>query len=218
MGIKSMYKVLSKVTIIQIIKGLISFIAGFVIANLSSKLLNSAMDGEKSVLLETSIMLIIFILSYEGINFLIEMYSERLKTLKGQSLRVNVYEKFYNMPIEEIQNIDGGQVKEVIGDDLNNIEKFITSLLPSIITGVLITVGYLAYTCSKSYFCAFIILLFGLIQIVPPVIVRKYLEKSYDNTRDINCDKIEGGVECRGDLSCTIIDGNVICNGDISYR
>lgn len=184
-GVKGQYSMFYKITIIQTFKGLISFIAGFIMANFSSKLLNYALEGKSSILLETAIMFIIFVVIYECFNFITDICSKKLQGKSGHSFRLHIYDKFYNLEISYIQKINGGQVKEVLGDDLETIEKFIVGTFPNVINGTLVSVGYLAYICNKSFLCGIVIFIIGLIQIIPPIIVKKYLVQNYDETREI---------------------------------
>jgi len=99
--------------------------------------------------------------------------------------KAHLYRQFFSNPLHTLYSFDQGESIEKLNDDFNTVTGIDLSLYPDFWTGTATAVIYFAFLASQSPFIAVALLAIALFQIIPPVIIKKYMQVNYDRTRDI---------------------------------
>lgn len=176
-------KYLNKCTIINSLKGIIQIPFILITSELISKIVYHAGNGSIDKVKNKSTTLIIFIVSYEIFIFISNIFSQREVEKTSQSFRENVYSCFLNNSFNEDKST--GEVIVNFTKDVGEVIKLYAKIYSSCIVNCITTVAYLLFMGVSHIGLAALILIIGFIQIVPPIIVKKFMVKNYDATMDI---------------------------------
>lgn len=185
---KSELDVFKNIRKIKILKNLINLSLSLIISNLSSKVLDIIIKIEQKQLIE----LIIFLVSILTINTIIEHYFSYVlfkKELKANNkLKIFMYSKLYNLTVNEVENLGDGEVKELLNVDLNVIEAYFKTHIPNIINGIISTLAIGIYIVLYNSTGLHILCIISLLQLIPIIIIKKYLIINYNEIRSIEAE------------------------------
>lgn len=102
--------------------------------------------------------------------------------------KLEFYKFFFDRPLHELFSLNVGDTKEKLNDDFETITKKYTSTYPKTITSLLSAIAYFLYLVSLSPWIALIFFAISLLQVIPPILIRKYLQVNYDDCRDIEAE------------------------------
>ncbi len=102
--------------------------------------------------------------------------------------KLEFYKFFFDRPLHELFSLKVGDTKEKLNDDFETITKKYTSTYPKTITSLLSAIAYFLYLVSLSWWIALIFFAISLLQVIPPILIRKYLQVNYDDCRDIEAE------------------------------
>jgi ABC-type bacteriocin/lantibiotic exporter with double-glycine peptidase domain len=74
---------------------------------------------------------------------------------------------------------------EKLNDDFNQVTQKKIKLYPELGSGILTTVIFFMFLCEQNWVIAFILLALSLLQIIPPMLIKRFLQVNYDNCREI---------------------------------
>ncbi len=154
---------------------------------LSKIIADAAMGNIREVLVLTGAVLLIKL--FEFIVFCVSD-NELKKNLSVNKhiCKLEFYKFFFERPVHELFSLKAGETKEKLNDDFETITKKYTSTYPQTITAFLSAAAYLVYLLSLSKWIALIFFAFSMLQVIPPIVIRKYLQVNYDNCRDIEAE------------------------------
>ena len=102
--------------------------------------------------------------------------------------KLEFYKFFFDRPLHELFSLEVGETKEKLNDDFETITKKYTSTYPKTITSLLSVIAYFLYLVALSPWIAFIFFAISFLQVIPPILIRKYLQVNYDDCRDIEAE------------------------------
>lgn len=184
-------KYLNPVMILNFIKGLIAVPAGFITANLISDLTDKALKGMTIEVIRQAIFLSVFVVIYRLLCLLLDIMSGRHSAKDVQSFKTSIYKSFLMQPPWVASKFTSGRTIESFTDDVGQTVAFYTKTLPDFINGIIMLVSYTVYIMTKNISFAIVLLGMGSIQIIPPIIVKKYMVQNYDDTRKIEAEVTE---------------------------
>ncbi|MBE5818960.1 MAG: ABC transporter ATP-binding protein [Clostridiales bacterium] len=163
---------------------------------LLSKVISNATDGNVNEVLTFAIVIV----SIKLIEFVVLCISDiglQRNVAKNKHLcKIEFYKYFFDKPLYELAELKVGDTKEKLNDDFETITAKYTSTYPRTITSIISAVAYFVYLFTLNKWIALIFFSISLIQVVPPILIRKYLQVNYDECRDIEgqiTDFIVGG-------------------------
>lgn len=174
-----------KVTLSNIVKGLWSFICGFILADFSSKLIDAAVNKNTSLVISIALKFLIFLLVMKSIDLYLGILCSKLETFYKANYKMKAYTLLYQQKVSSIEKLPLGNLKERLTDDVSNTFDFFTKVLSYIIVGLFIAIGYLWFMYNTNPSLAITMLLISFVQLIPPYVVKHWLEKNYINTRNI---------------------------------
>lgn len=193
---KYIKKRLTYVRIIYLALYIFSLLFSILISEFLSRICSIAMAGEVYEVINLSIILILIVLVMTIFMGGGEILSKLSFSKANHAIKCFVYDGFIKNDRYYLSNLHIGEFKEKLSDDLNNvIDKY--SSVQSQMWGVSISgVCYFLYLYNNSNIVAFTLLLISFIQFVPPFVVRNLLQKSYNETRDIEAEISDCILEC----------------------
>ena len=102
--------------------------------------------------------------------------------------KLEFYKFFFDRPLHELFSLRVGDTKEKLNDDFETITKKYTSTYPKTITSLLSAIAYFLYLVFLSPWIALIFFAISLLQVIPPIVIRKYLQENYDDCRHIEAE------------------------------
>ncbi len=102
--------------------------------------------------------------------------------------KLKFYKFFFDRPLHELFSLEVGETKEKLNDDFETITKKYTSTYPKTITSLLSATAYFLYLVSLSPWIALIFFAISLLQVIPPILIRTYLQVNYDDCRGIEAE------------------------------
>ena len=113
-------------------------------------------------------------------------YFLQINASKNEHLcKLELYRCFFEKPLHELKEINIGETKEKLTEDFEILIKRYSNSIPSFIVALISAFIYFVYLISLSKWIALVFFIIAFLQIVPPIIIQKYLQANYDNCRDI---------------------------------
>lgn len=99
--------------------------------------------------------------------------------------KISTLELILNNPTYKLYKSDHGKITENINDDLDCVINLYTETYPAIISSIVKIVCFTIYLCLSNWIVAISLIVISLLQLIPPIVVKRYLKDNYDNCRNI---------------------------------
>ena len=179
---------LKKAAVCRTLLGLAAIPVGLLTARVLAAAVTAAVAGDTTAVLNAAWQLPALLLGWKAAETLgtwaLELYESRAL----HRCKLSVYETWLSGPLARLYAQSSGEARERLHDDFRTVTEKIVKLLPQVLTGAVTAVVYFVYICRLSVPAALLLTLIGLIQLVPPFIVKRFLEKNYEDTRGIEAD------------------------------
>ena len=190
MRMKEMYLNIFKrrLTGIAIANSLLAFASipvNLISASMLSDIILCAISGDTNSVFANGLKLVALIFGYKTFDTLSRISLERYRLMALHKSKMELYDCFLEKPLWELYLSENGQLKESLNDDFSIVTDKILSVYPGICTGIITGITYLIFILNLNWMVSIILMLIALIQSVPPIMVKKYFEKNYKDTRDI---------------------------------
>lgn len=158
---------------------------GIITAQLMAEVVSCAVDGnaEKAGVLGISILCIGAAEKLAAV-FITVRY-EKAASAALHQCKMELYRLYLSNPLALLFSSNHGAATERLNDDFNHYTEKELSVFPSVMTGFLTAAAYLVYLSLKNPILAFILSGISALQVVPPLIVKRFLQINYDNNREI---------------------------------
>ena len=164
---------------------LIAIPAALVTAEFISYVLDQALAGKVWNVIRGSIFMLITVITL----FLIQAGGELwLRKRKEQDLywcRQEFLKSLFHNPLDHLFQADYGSLIQNLNDDIKTVAKRYLECYPTIISSSLGVVGYLVFLLVQSPIVAVSLLAISLLQLIPPLIVKRYMQVNYDDCAQI---------------------------------
>ena len=154
-------------------------------ARLMSELTEKATDGDVSRVVRMSLFLLILFLLSGIFQTGTDILMRRQQAKAMNRLRVAFLEKVLNHPLHRLRTVDYGELNENLNDDMNAWARRYLEGIPAMISGGAGVAGYLGYLLCRSPAAAGTIFIISLAQLIPPVLVKRYMQVNYDRCRTL---------------------------------
>lgn len=178
------YDKLYKASLLRVLIGILNFIFIIIIAGFSSNLFNVAI-AQKNILFKQVIIFIVFVICSQLLILWLENIQNKVEVLQGHEFKMKMYEHFTQQKICLINKIGIGGVKERLTRDITTATALLVQIVPSITIGIVAGVGYIFYISLINVKIAFILFIISFVQLIPPYIVKKFLEVNYIETAKV---------------------------------
>lgn len=171
----------SFINLLQIFLSIIS-------AKLLSAVITEATKENIRNVLFIAVILLCIVFGKSVMNILAEIALEKRKIQKVHNCKLKFYQLFFQKPLKDLYLQKLGETKEKINDDFQAVIEKYNSYYPNFIVGLLSGGIYFTYICFMNQWIALVLLFISILQIVPPLIIKRFLQVNYDNCRDIEAE------------------------------
>lgn len=176
---------LRKVSLISWMLKLIPVIIRLLTSALIAEIVSYAVKED----IENTLVNGVILLGVEACLFLFSLISEtKYQKISSQELhkcKMQLYYKFLSNPLSMLNIQKHGDSIERLNDDFNTLTSRYLVLYPEVMVNVAIVIIYSVYLARRSSLIAFCFWCASVLQVIPPFIVRKYMQVNYDNCREI---------------------------------
>ncbi len=169
----------------NIINSLVSVPYRLLNAKMLSEIVSAAINGRVDTVINRSIILICLVLGYNLLLSALGMLRSLKDMTAMQKCKIILYKHLLASPLDLLFESTNGSILENLTDDLETVVSAHKSVYSGFVIAVFTTIVYFIYIGKQSLIVAITLLLLALLQMIAPMIVRKYLQSSYDLNRDV---------------------------------
>lgn len=195
------YKFLLKSGMFNLLKGLIAIPVSLIITAFITKIVDYATNANTVKVIQTSIVFISTIIIYQIVMLILNIISSRIYSKSVQIFKYKLYNKFLEQSLSKIKGLGTGALNENLTNDLNQVSRLYTNIISDIIVNILAGVTYLGFIGIQDKKITLSLLAIGITQIIPPIIVKKFMIVNYENTRVIEAKLTDYIVEAYAGIS-----------------
>lgn len=162
---------------------------GIISAKLLSKTVSSATDGHFSSVLIFGVLLVLTTILTKLFEVLTGIAYDKAETRALQRCKLILYRYLFNCPLSKLYKTQIGDSVEKLNDDFKTVTGKVLELNPSVWMGFIAVSVYFGYIGLKNIWISIILLCISLIQIIPPLIVKRFLQANYEDCRKIEAEE-----------------------------
>ena len=172
-------KIFKKITVIQSVYLILSMLFSIALADSLANVWTCFSQGNSSKAIEYLVLFLGISVLQMILTYLLSVYSDNQRTKNTQRLLETAYHNFLNL--DNNNRLQTGDYLTLFQKDVDQIAGYYSSNLPLIIQSIVGLICYSIYFICfmKNWVVLCAILLIGLLQFLPPYIMRKYLVKNY---------------------------------------
>ena len=156
-----------------------------IISKTMSNIITCATAGKTKSVLNSGILLITIVVISKIFHFFTTVAFQKSKSIALHNCKLRLYQIFLENPLNVLFSSDHGQSIEKLNDDFNTVTGKSISLFPNFFTSILTVIVYSIFLSLQNIYVSWILLAISLLQVLPPIIIKKYMQVNYDKTRDI---------------------------------
>ncbi|MCD8378883.1 MAG: ABC transporter ATP-binding protein/permease [Lachnospiraceae bacterium] len=169
----------------QFFVSLINVLMGLVAARMAAKAVTLAIAGDVKNTCRTAVVLTAMVIILRAVTAFAKAILKKEKSKVLQEYRMCIYRELLQLPLTRLYFNDRGRSMEGLTDDLDEAAKRDMELKPELFVSMITVISYGTFIGYYSPVTAGILVLLSLLQLFPPLIVRKYMQVNYDDCREI---------------------------------
>lgn len=177
--------------ILAVLINFLLFISAFIKARGISGAILSASEGKPGSVLSTSLVLLSALMFIYLLKTGISMIRNNHLSVLQHEYKSKLQERIIAQKLSDLSTAETGAALENLNDDLSTVTQFYSDTIPGFICSVIQMILYGVYLGMMSYVIIIVLLIIACIQVIPPIIVQKYMEKYYGETREIEAQVTE---------------------------
>lgn len=177
--------ILYRVCIAAWILKLIPIPIGLWNARLLSHIVTGAVSGDSGSVLKNGAALLLLLALTRTFDFLASTAYKRAASQALHQCKLLLYRRFLSSPLSVLYRIEHGQAVEMLNDDFDTVTGKTLTLYPCFFTGLAAFAAYSVFLLMQNLPAALALFGISLLQVIPPLLVKNFLEKNYSDTRDI---------------------------------
>lgn len=167
---------------------LIPIPVGIISAKLMSGLISCATDGDVGTTVKTSIMIISFTAAVKLFDVISGIAFRNISARVMHRCKIEFYKRFLSSPLSVLYESNLGDTTEKLNDDFGTVTGRYISAYPEFGTGIIMFIAYFIFLARGSFSLSVMLLGISLVQLIPPIIVKRHMQINYDNCRDIEAE------------------------------
>lgn len=179
---------LRKVSIASWILQLIPIPVGIVTAQLMSEIVSNATVGKVNAVVATASILLSVVICMKVFEILSSIALKKSSSKALHYCKLHFYDRFLSNPMSVLYQAEHGEVIENLNRDFTTVTNKSVSLYPGFWAGVLTSVAYFLFLLWQSPLIAVSLVVIAILQLIPPLIVKRFMQINYDNCRDIEAE------------------------------
>lgn len=153
-----------------------------------SQIAKNAVDGKVDIVIRNAGVVAFLIITRFLLEFYLSFQYKKRSKIVLDHQKIDFYHHYLSNSLSSLYKANQGMLVENINDDYAVVTNKVLQLYPTIGTSCLTIFAYMGVFCFYSPILAFIIFLIAFLQVLPPLIVRKYMQINYEYSRDIEAD------------------------------
>lgn len=156
-----------------------------VLAGTLAQAVTSATQGDIHTIIQQSIWAFVLALSLMAIQLGGQVVLQKKISQALHRRKLSFLDEILSKPLYQLFDTDHGELLEHLNDDIDTSSSRYIKLWPTMLAGVLTAAVYTLYLLPQSPLV--LITLFGisLLQLAPPIIVKRYMQINYNDCREI---------------------------------
>ncbi len=154
-------------------------------AHLLSDITAGATAGDVPAVLTKAALLFLVMTVFLGFRTWTDTLLARRREQALAQCRMHLLRQILQGKLPRLFRTDSGTLLEHLNDDLDAVTKRYTEHIPALVTSLLSAAAYLTALLLQSPVIAGSLLLISLLQLLPPLIVKKYLQVNYEACREM---------------------------------
>ncbi len=170
----------------------------FAVSMLVAAVVEQALDGAVGRVAFLGIITIALLAFGKATNTVIGVKFQNHVAEVKHSCKMELYREYMDSPLDVLYGKEHGDTLEKLHDDFDTFTSQYAEKYPAMLASLMGIAAYFGFLCVQDWLIAATLLAISLIQIVPPLIVRKFLQVNYDDCRKIEAkltDWIVGGYD-----------------------
>ena len=156
-----------------------------IMAWILSVIVNHATSGEIRKVVEYSLFLLALMSIFIAVQTISDILIGRRQSKAVNQCRIDFLEKLLSNSLNKLFYADYGELTENLNSDLDTLTKKYIELYPNMISSALKLSAYFSFILFQSPVAAVSLLGISILQFIPPIIVKTYMQINYDQCRDI---------------------------------
>ena len=158
---------------------------GILIPILISTEVTNALAGRTKSVLTTAAGILAIVFCYTYFYGRLEIAFRKEKEQAVQACKMKQYRMIFSDSFEKLYHSGLGKNLENMKDDFNAVTELMTEHRPMFAASLAEAVLFGGYLCWKNPLVGICLILISLLQVIPPLLVKKYIQVNYDNCREI---------------------------------
>ncbi len=156
-----------------------------VLAKTLARAVTGATQGDIDAVIVQAIWTFVLALSLMAIQIGGQIALQRRAAKLLNRCKLGFLNEVLSNPLPRLFSTDHGELLENLNDDIDSSFNRYIKLWPTMLAGILTAVVYVVYLLLQSPLVAATLLGISLLQLAPPVIVKKYMQINYNDCREI---------------------------------
>lgn len=158
---------------------------GILIPILISTEVTNALAGKTKSVLTTAAGILAIVFCYTYFYGRLEIAFRKEKEQAVQACKMKQYRTIFANSFEKLYHSGLGKNLENMKNDFNAVTELMTEHRPMFAASLAEAVLFGGYLCWKNPLVGICLILISLLQVIPPLLVKKYIQVNYDNCREI---------------------------------
>lgn len=158
---------------------------GILIPILISTEVTNALAGRTKSVLTTAAGILAIVFCYTYFYGRLEIAFRKEKEQAVQACKMKQYRTIFSDSFEKLYHSGLGKNLENMKDDFNAVTELMTEHRPMFAASLAEAVLFGGYLCWKNPLVGICLILISLLQVIPPLLVKKYIQVNYDKCREI---------------------------------
>ena len=158
---------------------------GILIPILISTEVTNALAGRTKSVLTTAAGILAIVFCYTCFYGRLEIAFRKEKEQAVQACKMKQYRTIFSDSFEKLYHSGLGKNLENMKDDFNAVTELMTEHRPMFAASLAEAVLFGGYLCWKNPLVGICLILISLLQVIPPLLVKKYIQVNYDKCREI---------------------------------
>ena len=159
------------------------------IASLLSQVTSAAIEGNLSRVMNNAIQLVILLVISSIVLTAINTIKKNVVIQDKQKCKQLLYRNIANVPLNQAYMRNSGEILELLSDDFERVTGHWVESVPQFVAGITISVVYTILFLSRYHITVTLFMLgMAFIQLIPPVIVKRFMQINYEKTRGVEAE------------------------------
>lgn len=169
-------------------EGISAFFVSIFLSQKLSDIVTYAINAQVDAVFKSTIILLGIVVIFAVLRAVVNILIQSMQAKEHHLQRVNLLEQILKHPLHVLFRAEYGDLVQRVNKDLPEMVNMSVQMLPQTVVAILLALGYLAFLATKSFPVFISLALLSVLQFVPPLIVKKYMEINYEDCQNIEAE------------------------------